>query len=160
MTGFTAGMVTADQLRIVFPLVREAVPGLDLKTWLGFSRRMVRRRWLPDRGIVAVRRSARAQPCGLFGYHCQKDLAHDAILVANHFMALDVLDPPAVMRALTQELELLASRLGCGAIRATVVREGSLADAGLRAAGLNRQGTTLWKRLTSGPPATGRERTR
>lgn len=68
-------------------------------------------------------------------------------MVADHFVALDVLDPPAVMRALTQELEQLANRLGCGAIRATVLSEGSLAEAGLRAAGLHRHGATLWKRL-------------
>jgi hypothetical protein len=156
MTGFTAGMVSADQVRTVFPLVREAVPGLDLKTWLAFSKRILRPRREPDSGIVAVRRNARSLPCGMFIYHREKDLTHGAILVADHFLALDVLDPPAVMRALTQELEQLANRLGCGAIRATVLSEGSLAEAGLQAAGLNRQGATLWKRLPSDGPGTPR----
>lgn len=160
MTGFTADMVTADQVRTVFPLVREAVPGLDLKTWLLFSRRILRPRRIADSGIIAVRRAARSLPCGLFIYHCEKDLAHGSILVADHFVALDVLDPQAVMRALTQELELLANRLQCGAIRANVLCEGSLVEAGLQAAGLNRQGATLWKRLPPGTPTSYRGRAR
>jgi len=57
------------------------------------------------------------------------------------------------MRALTQDLDRRAAQLGCGAIRATVLSDGSPAEAGLRAAGLHRHGSTLWKRLPGGASA-------
>jgi hypothetical protein len=75
-------------------------------------------------------------------------------------VALDVLDPQAVMHALTEELDPLAGRFGWGAIRAMVLGEGLPAEAGPRAAGLRRQGATPWKRLPPGAPATRRGRSR
>jgi len=92
MTGFTTETIAAAQVRAVFPLLREAVPGLDLTTWLRFARSLLRPRRARC-GIVAVRRSARPLPCGLFLYHCETDLLHGLVLVADHFVAMDVLEP-------------------------------------------------------------------
>jgi hypothetical protein len=72
--------------------------------------------------------------------------------VAEHFVAVDVLDPEAVMHALTGELDRLAKRLGCAAIRATVLRHDSIAESSLHAAGHRSDGATLWKVLRDVEP--------
>ena len=147
MSAFTCQNLLPDQAATVFPLVREAVPGLELRTWLRFARRITNPRRAAESGIIAVRRRARAMPCGLFVYRRDQDLAHGPILVAEHFVAMDLLDPAPAMRALIAGLDALAERLGCTAIRAMVLGQTSDLAAGLREAGHRPEGATLWKAL-------------
>jgi hypothetical protein len=42
------------------------------------------------------------------------------VLVADHFVAVDLLDPGAVLAALVEQLDELAGRLGCTAVRSLV----------------------------------------
>jgi hypothetical protein len=150
MSAFTCQDLLPDQAATVFPLMREAVPGLDLKTWLRFAKQVTNPRRAAPAGIIVVRRRARSMPCGLFVYHRDRDLAHGPILVVEHFVAVDLLDPEPVMRALIDGLDALAGRLGCTAIRAMVLGQTSLVAAGLRAAGHRPEGATLWKQLPDG----------
>lgn len=152
MSGFTCRNLSPDQVRVVFPLIREAVPALDMKAWLRFARRMTNPRRTDDTGIMVVYRRSRKLPCGLFLYHRENDLAHGSVLVAEHFIAVDVLDPQPVMRALTAELDALAGRLGCSAIRAMVLREDSIAETSLYAAGHRPAGAALWKDVPATKP--------
>jgi hypothetical protein len=145
MSGFTCKNLTPDQVHIVYPLVREVVPTLDLKSWTRISRRIANPRRAGQGGIRVVLRSPRPLPCGLFLYRREYDLAHGPILVAEHMVAVDVLDPQSVMTALVGELEALAERLGCSAIRTMVLGQTSLAASGLYAAGHRPEGATLWK---------------
>jgi hypothetical protein len=147
MSGFVCQNLVPDQARAVFPLVRQAVPGLALKSWLDYVRRTVGPRRAMQSGIMVVQRQARPMPCGLFLYRREHDLAHGPILVAEHFVAMEVLDPAPATAALVAELDALAVRLGCVAIRAVVLGEGSAVTAGLRAAGHRPEGATLWKSL-------------
>jgi len=147
MTVFTCGNLLPDHAATVFPLMREAVPGLELKNWLRFARRVTAPRRAGQCGIMVVQRSARPLPCGLFIYRRQEDLTHGPILVAEHFVALDLLDPAPAMRALVEELDRLAKQLSCTAIRAVVLGETSLVASGLREAGHRHEGATLWKQL-------------
>jgi hypothetical protein len=147
MSGFTSHIVMPDQVNTVFPLVREAVPGIELRAWIGFARKLTNPRRAARAGIVAVRRVPRPMPCGLFMYRHESDLAYGPILATEYFVALDVLDPAPVVRALADEMESLARRLGCAAIRALVREHSPAVEAGLRAAGLDIEGATLWKRL-------------
>jgi hypothetical protein len=151
MSAFTCHNLLPEQAASVFPLVREAVPGLDLKTWLRFARRIANPRRAGQGGIIVVQRRARPMPCGLFVYHRDHDLAHGPILIAEHFVAMDVLDAEPVMRALIGGLDTLAERLGCTAIRAVVLGQTSLVAAGLRAAGHRPEGATLWKPVEETP---------
>ena len=48
------------------------------------------------------------------------DLTLSKVLVAGHFVAVDLLDPGAVLAALVEELDKLAKRLGCAAVRSLV----------------------------------------
>jgi hypothetical protein len=147
MSAFTFQNLLPEQAATVFPLVREAVPGLDLRTWLRFAKKVTDPRRASRTGIIVVQRRARPMPCGLFVYHRDHDLAHGPILVVEHFVAMDMLDPGPVMRALIDGLDTLAGRLGCAAIRAMVLGQTSLVAAGLREAGHRPEGATLWKQL-------------
>lgn len=143
MAEFTAQTVAPAQVPLLYPLMREAVPALDLKTWLGFARRLTRG---TRAGIVAVTRRGRDMPCGAFIFRCQRSL-RGAELVAEHFVALDVLYPDAVMQALVAELDALAGRRGCTAIRVLLAGDASLLRDGLTADGHEPQGLALRKSL-------------
>jgi hypothetical protein len=155
MMAFASQELTLDQAGLVFPLVREAVPGLELKAWLRFARRFCGPRRTGQTGIMVVRRRGRPMPCGLFLYRREQDLRHGPILLAEHFVAIDVLNPEPVMRALVAELDGLAQRLGCNAIRSMVLGQASLTARGLHAAGHHPEGATLYKALSAeGEPVT------
>jgi hypothetical protein len=147
MSGFTSHIVLPDQVRTVYPLVREAVPGLDLRTWVGFARKLTNPRSTAREGIVSVRRVQRPLPCGLFLYRRENDLGYGPILATEYFVAMDVLDPAPVVRALADEMDALALRLGCAAIRALVRQHSTAIEAGLAEAGLHAEGAMLWKRM-------------
>jgi hypothetical protein len=148
---FTFRNLCQDEVHTVYPLVREVVPTLDLKTWTRIARRIANPRRADQAGIRVVLRSPRQLPCGLFVYRHEHDLAHGPTLVAEHMVAIDVLDPQSVMQALVSELEILAERLGCLAVRTMVLGHASLATSGLYAAGHRPEGATLWKPLDEAP---------
>ena len=156
MAQFIIDALGRDQIRAVYPLIREAVPTLDLAAWLRFARQLMGGRRSGQCGIVAARREGRAFPCGLFCYRVEVDLRRGRTLVADHFVALDLLDPGAVVAALVEELEALAARLGCRAVR-SVVHGGApgVADE-LRAAGHRPEAELLLKELLE-PPRRRRE---
>jgi hypothetical protein len=137
MADFIIEELSRDQIRSVYPLVREAFPPLDLSTWLRFARQLTGPHRGAQCGIVAARREGMAFPCGLFCYHVQDDLKLGKVLIADNFVAVDLLDPAAVLAAVVEELDGLAKRLGCHAVRSllhggTPDIEGGLCAAGHR----------------------------
>ena len=143
--------LSPDSARTVFPLLREAVPGLTLAGWLRFARRVGSPKQALRAGIVVVRRAPRPMPCGLFIWRRDDDLEHGAVLVAEHLVAIDLLDPAPVMAALVRELEALAKRLGCGGIRTMMIRPDAPIAAQLLAAGHAKQGGAMFKPMDSQP---------
>lgn len=153
MPAFTSHMVTPDQVRMVYPLVREAVAGLELRAWVAFARRITHPRRAAQTGILAVTRQGRNLPCGVFLYRRETQLADGPVLVAEHFVALDVLDPLPVVEALIGELDALAKRLGCNAIRVLVPGDASLLQSGLQAAGHLPRAVALGKPVAETVPS-------
>lgn len=145
MADITIQMLAPDQLRSVFPLIRQAVPTLDLQGWMRFARPLVNPRRPEQGGIVVATRSPRPFPSGLFCYRQERDLTHGRVLIAEHFVALDLLDPDAVLAALVAELDALAKRFGCGAVRSVVHRSAPDVTGGLAAAGHQPEASLLWK---------------
>jgi hypothetical protein len=145
MSGLSCHPLSPDQASTVFPLVREALPGLDLRAWLRFARRVASPRRAAREGIIVVVRKPRRMPCGLFVYHKEHELGHGPVLVAEHFVAIDLLDSEPVMAALVDELDALAHRLGCTAIRAMVMSQSSQLAGRLHDAGHRPAGEALWK---------------
>jgi hypothetical protein len=149
-----------DQAGTVFPLLREAIPGLRLQAWLRFARRVAAPRRAGQSGIMVVRRAPRPMPCGLFLWRRDEDLAHGAVLVAEHLVAIDLLDTEPVMTALVMELERLAQRLGCGGIRTMVIRPDAPIATSLLAAGHASEGAAMWKPVEGAGEATPQRRRR
>lgn len=153
--GFVCDNLDLTQAAAVFPLVREAAPGLTLKAWLRFARGHANPRRTGHEGIMVIRRRPRPHPCGLFVYRREQDLSHGPILVAEHVVAVDVLDTAPVMQALLHEMENLARRLDCTAIRTVLLGPELIQSQRLAEAGHAPEGETLWKKLAPPPAADG-----
>ena len=152
MADLIIDLLSKDQIRSVYPLIREAVATIDLASWLRFARQFTGSRRRGHCGIVTVRREARTFPCGLFCYRVDDDLNLGKVLTADHFVAVDVLDPGGVLAALVEELDVLAKRLGCQAVRSLVHGGAPAVAGGLYAAGHRPEGAVpLLKRLSCGP---------
>ena len=143
MADFIIEVLSPEQVRSVYPLVREAFPTLDLSGWLRFARQLVGPRRGGQCGIVAARREGRQFPCGLFCYRVEEDLKLGKVLIADHFVAVDLLDPAAVLAALVEELDSLAKRLGCQAVRSLLHGGAPDLEDGLQAAGHRPEGAAL-----------------
>jgi hypothetical protein len=103
-------------LRVAYPLIRLVEPEVDLRSWLSFAAPLVRGRGTRH-GVVTVRYSDQAHPCGICCFRRDRSLRHGEVLTADPLVALDLLDPVPLLSALLGELEVLAGRLGCRAIR-------------------------------------------
>jgi hypothetical protein len=145
-----------DQVRSVYPLIRQAVPTLDLAGWLRFARTLTHPRRPELGGIVVATRPPRPFPCGLFCYRQERDLIHGKVLVAEHFVALDLLEPDLVLAALVNELDALAKRFGCAAVRSVVHGSATEIAGGLAAAGHQPEASLLlWKPIPVPPRGSG-----
>ena len=154
MPAFTVRALAPEEILSVYPLVREAMPGVDLSAWTGFARHLTGRRMRLS-GIMAAWRAGRPFPCGLFCYRVDKTLEQGKVLIAEYFVAVDLLDPQAVLAALVQELEALGRRLGCNAVRSVVHGGEHEVAGGLTAAGHTPEGSMLLKALAAGAAARG-----
>jgi len=133
MTSFTVEPLSRDKIRAVYPLIREVIPGLSLTAWLRFAQSAIGSRRGGQAGVIVARRENHDFPNGLFCYRVDPDPALGKILVAEHFVAVDLLHPEEVLGALVAELDALGQRLGCKAVRSIVHKsdvEGGLSQAG------------------------------
>lgn len=145
MTTFTVEPLARGQIRAVFPLIREAIPGLNLAAWLRFAQGVTGPRRGGHAGIIVARRESHDFPSGLFCYRVDPDPALGKVLVAEHFVAVDLLHPADVLAALVEELDALGQRLGCKAVRSIVHRDD--VEDGLALAGHAMVGSILSKAL-------------
>jgi hypothetical protein len=144
MTPFFVEPLARDQIRAVYPLIREAIPGLGLADWLRFAQGVTSPR-RGQAGIIVARRQGHDFPSGLFCYRVDPDPALGKVLVAEHFVAVDLLHPDDVLAALVAELDALGQRLGCKAVRSIV--HGEAVEGGLAQAGHATIGSILGKVL-------------
>ncbi len=147
MTGFTVGPLQPGDARAVFPLIREASPAVALPRWLSYVRTVTSGRLAGQAGVVVARRVGRAYPCGLFCYRVENELERGRVLTADHFVAVDLLDPAAVLDALVRELEALGVRQGCSAVRGVVHGTQTELAGGLSAAGHALEASLFVRRL-------------
>ncbi len=130
-----------------YPLMREAVPGLDLRAWRRFVRRAASPRQAGRLGILTASRPARRFPCGLLCYHRIADPSLGDMIVASHFAALDPLGCGPVFHALEEALAEIARASGCQAIRAFVPPGESGLIADLLASGHLREGEAFLRKV-------------
>jgi hypothetical protein len=142
---FTVQALPPEQLLAVYPLVRETMPALTPGAWLRFARQLAGGKRAGQAGIVAAWRQGRNFPCGMFCYRVDNDLLHERVLVAEHFVAVDLLEPQAVLSALLAELEAMAARLQCKGVRSVVHGGNAEVRSGLSAAGHEPEASLLHK---------------
>ena len=137
--------MTRGDIRPLFPLMRAVEPDLKLSVWLSYGRRMTLTRRGARAGIMVARRHGHSLPCGAVHYRLDRNLRYGQLLTAEHFIAIDLLYPHAVLAALVQALDLIARNCGCGAMRSILHdSRGDLLD-NLSIAGHCQDGMTLTK---------------
>ncbi|MCB8880690.1 hypothetical protein ACELLULO517_10645 [Acidisoma cellulosilytica] len=137
--------LTAGDIRPLYPLVLAVEPGLLWSQWDRYARRMVRARPPVREGIIVARRRGHPMPCGAVCYRRDRDLRHGLVLTAEHFVAIDLLYPQAVLTALARALDELADRFDCAAIRSVVLDRDRAVAENLGVVGHNRDGLMLTK---------------
>ncbi len=145
MTTFTVELLPRDQIRAAYPLIREAIPGLSFAAWQRFARDAMVARRKGQSGIIVARREGCGLPCGLFCFRIEPDPELGKVLVAEHFVAVDLLYPADVLAALLEALDDLGRHLGCKAVRGVV--DGAEVWDGLAQAGHSMVGSVMGKRL-------------
>lgn len=108
------------QIDQVFPLVQACVPGIDLEDWRAFGRDRIGAAATACQGIQCVV-AEQNYIAGLCIYRIEACLFHGPALIAEHFMALDLFDRPAVANALAEFLEDLGRRHGCSALHTSII---------------------------------------
>ncbi len=98
-----------------FPLVQAALPSVDLEQWRHFAGQLICPEAPDNTGILSVL-TEQGYIAGLSIYRIEPSLAHGPVLIADHFMALDLFNRAAVVNALADFLEDLARRRGCTAL--------------------------------------------
>lgn len=149
MPAFTVRALAPDEILSAFPLIREAMPAIGLNAWTDFARRLTGRR-PANAGIIAAWREGRPFPGGLFCYRVDSTLGQGRVLIAEYFVAIDLLDPKAVLDALVAELDALGRRLDCAAVRSVVHGGEPELAGGLVAAGHAPEASLLLKALVAG----------
>jgi hypothetical protein len=154
MQTFAVQRVERDQVAATYPLIREVIPDMDRAAWLKFARRATAPGAANRNGIMIARDRDSPFPSGLFCYRTTLDPKHLMVLWADHFIALHVLDPAPVVDALIAELDELAKRLDCSAVRSVVHTGGSDVAGRLIRAGHVIEGAQFCKVLRGPEPAT------
>ena len=136
------------QILQVYPLIREAIPTVGLDDWCRYARACIdprRRRKIA--GIRIAQHTDKLFPSGLFCYHLETGLLCKNTLIADHFVALDLVDPSVIARRLIADLDTLATSLGATEIRSVLhLRSGNSAQM-LFAAGYHPYGIVFRKNL-------------
>jgi hypothetical protein len=151
MHEFRVSRLAGDEARLAYPLIRESEPGVALETWLLYAKRIAAPR-ATRTGIMVATRTGHRFPSGLFGYRCHADLALGAVITADYFVAIDILDPAPVVDAMIQALEQLGRRRACNAVRSVVHRRADVLTDCLRGSGHHMEATNFIKHVQEMAP--------
>jgi hypothetical protein len=145
MQSVTVEPLVLSQLRAAYPLIREAVPAVDLAAWSRFARRIASPRLAHRSGILVATIQSRRYPSGLVTYKKDEDLRYGHVLTAGHFSAFDLLDRQPVAAALIVAMESTGRQLGCGMICWNLRPEAANLVPSLLSTGHHLAGTVLYK---------------
>ncbi len=123
MRELTTHPLAIKQIDQVFPLVQASLPHIGLEEWQTFARAKIDAAAPDSEGIQCVI-AEQNYIAGLCIYRIEAVLFHGPALIADHFMALDLFDRPAVAHALAGFLEDMGRRRGCTALH-TNIAEGA-----------------------------------
>lgn len=139
--------LTTARILQVFPLIREAVPQVRLDEWTRFARARTKSRGPDHTGIRVATTGRNAYPSGLYCYRIETRLSAGNILVADHLVAIDIINARPVFDRLIGDLENLALRLNCHEVRRIIQQRSTQAAQPLFAAGHHPQGMVFARTL-------------
>lgn len=134
MRKLNVNLMSVEEIDQAFPLVQALCPSAELEGWRRFARQRLSSKAPSETqvgtGVLIVRNE---QGCivGIGAYQVTCDLLHGPVLLADHFCALDIVDPSNVARALEGGIERIARRHGCTAVHTTVASSDGQGDSWL-----------------------------
>ena len=144
----------ASQFRQAFPLIRLVVPHFTLENWLCYAKALCR----GDSGAGGIL-SAQGEDGYIYGLVCYRVATAPQLsrtLVVEHFIALDLFDGSAAIRALINAVDRIARDQHCTQVRLTLpqarIELGKIDDSihgSFHGAGYEVDSVTLCKHLTS-----------
>lgn len=108
-----------EQIVQAYPLIQTIRPGLTVEDWQHYAEDVLNGRGGGDGGIATLQ-DPRGLIAGLFVYRVTGDPFHGRTLLAEDFVALDIVRPEAVAQSLADALEAVARDLKCNAIHTSV----------------------------------------
>lgn len=145
----TTAPLSPEQIPQAFPLIQSVRPDLDLGTWRAFAQQLAAPEAAAEHGIVAAR-GENGYLLGLVTYRIKRDLGCGPALLAEHFVALDLIDRAPVAAALIAALDEVGHHYGCVALHVILPRSQAGLLGSFRAAGYRPDGAVLCKRLGDG----------
>ena len=123
MRRLTTRRLTPERIAQAYPVIRMAMPNLSFEAWCRFAEEQIADDE-PPRGIVTVE-SEQDYIVGLGAYRLERDLQDDRVLIANHFVAVDLIRREVVAETLAQELESVAKQHRCSALHTCLPGRGT-----------------------------------
>jgi hypothetical protein len=115
--------LTPGRVAQAFPLIQIAFPALSLQDWQYFATPLASAQGQADGGIITVV-SEQGYIVGLCCYRVARDFQHGVVLMADHFLILDLFGQQAVVGALADAAESLARERRCTAIHTSLPETG------------------------------------
>ena len=141
-----------DQIRLLYPLLREQEASVELDAWISFARRVIGNPKRMSEGIIVASWAPRKFPCGMVCYRRDNDMELGTVLTAEHFIAVDLLDPSRVLMAMAAELDRIAVDLGCSAVRSIIHSDDAEMITHLTDAGHRPQALAFFKKVKEAAP--------
>ncbi len=116
--------LTPERVAQAFPLIQTVLPAVTLEEWRDFALPLASQAGQATSGVVTVF-SEQDFIVGLCCYRVEKNLHHGAVLMADPFVALDLLGLKAVASALADAIESLAREWHCTAIHTSLPATGA-----------------------------------
>ncbi len=111
--------LTPGRVAQAFPLIQIAFPEVSLEDWRAFATPPASAQSQTNGGIITVV-SEQGYIVGICCYRVAQDLQHGNVLMAEHFLILDLFDQQAVVHALADAAESLARERRCTAIHTSL----------------------------------------
>ncbi len=111
--------LTPERVAQAFPLIQIAFPAVNLEDWRAFALPPASAQNHTDGGIITVV-NEQGYIVGLCCYRVAQDFQHGNVLMAEHFLTLDLFDQKAVVHALADAAESLARERRCTAIHTSL----------------------------------------
>ena len=123
MRRLTTRRLTPERIAQAYPVIRMAMPNLSFEAWCRFAEEQIADDE-PPRGLVTGE-SEQDYIVGLGAYRLERDLQDDRVLIANHFVAVDLIRREVVAETLAQELESVAKQHRCSALHTCLPGRGT-----------------------------------